>query len=284
MFQRNVLFSYNLRQIHKAIIDSKLDNKKLLKQLKIIDPVVLPTHLGNFLYQGIPLTVKRLYELSEEEAETSMIGYKVIHPQREIRVADYSVEYLHFVCCTVESKRAAAILLGVRDHALERYFAGFMHNKKKFTFDSFRALTLRKALVIFEPTPSEEILLQPRINLTPSIPENRERFNEVIKPTDFFSLALAKEASTNIVSVASDRADTPGAADTVEQKKPVKRKLSDASFLSEQPIKKDAKKEPEKELKKVNESDLVDLDHAGFNIDYELFADPDTFFMVPGYP
>ena len=81
-FARDDVGSY--KEIHTALLESAGNRIQLAKRLHTTDPITLPTHLGKFLFNGLPLTLERLSQLSSDDASTQ-IGepYDVLLPERQ---------------------------------------------------------------------------------------------------------------------------------------------------------------------------------------------------------
>lgn len=178
----NALFRYSIKEIHEAILKYAENKVNLAHHLNTSDTITLPTHLGKFLFNGLPLTIGELKRLTVEEAALQMGEYyEAILPERQPHVARYSPTYLHQICSNVDNIRSAAILLGIRDHTLSRHLSAVTHKRHdktiQLTFDTFRSLSPEDVLACFahqkpKHHSSSNTLPHERFNLTPDIPEH----------------------------------------------------------------------------------------------------------------
>ena len=214
-FARDDVGSY--KEIHTALLESAGNRIQLAKRLHTTDPITLPTHLGKFLFNGLPLTLERLSQLSIDDASTQ-IGehYDVLLPERQPNARHYSMTYLHRVSCAVTSIRSAAILLGIRDHTLARRFSDMIYEvngvQSAVTFDFFRTLSRAevKAHCSDKMTVKEPNVHLPheRFNLTPDIPEDKTGLltigNPLSLPSFFKTLAPLTSSDLDILYSSSD--------------------------------------------------------------------------------
>ncbi len=213
----NTLFQYTIKEIHTALLESARDGKELATRLHTSDRITLPTHLGKFLFNGLPLTLERLSQLSIDDASTQ-IGehYDVLLPERQPKARLYSKTYLHRVSCAVTSIRSAAILLGIRDHTLARRFSDMIYEvngiQSEVTFDFFRTLSPEEVkahcsdkMTVKEPNFN---LPHERFNLTPDIPEDKTALLTIGNPLSSFFKIL--ERADNSSSQAARRRNMKG--------------------------------------------------------------------------
>ena len=201
--KQNVLFRSTIKQIHEAILTCGEDKKKLARFLNVSDIVTVPTHLGKFLFNGLPLTIYQLNALSVEEASAQMgSNYDTKLDEIQPNVEAYPVNYLHYVCSITERIRSAAILLGLRDHTIQRYLSQFTYNGIPLKFDAFRQVSPDEATACLrnknpvkigkKPKWFEKTLSHERFNLTPEIPENKAGLADMGNPIFFCKIPLKK--------------------------------------------------------------------------------------------
>ncbi|MFZ4076502.1 MAG: hypothetical protein ACOYKA_00815 [Legionellaceae bacterium] len=211
----NFLFQYSIKEIHQAILKCAENKIALARHLNTSDTMTLPTHLGKFLFNGRPLTIERLKQLSVEEAALHMGEYyDAVLPERQPRIARYSPTYLHQICSSADTIRSAAVLLGIRDHTLSRYLSAVTHKVHgktiHLTFDTFRSLSPEDVLACFaHQKPKHHASFHPlpheRFNLTPDIPEDLSapitmNAHEVSPPEPTIALASHKRKNPSVLA------------------------------------------------------------------------------------